>query len=173
LHDGELITIRSDLFARTVILAFQIRHLNAFHQFPDDCRFSLEFLRVSSVRATRWSQWPGEIQVPAGTSRAEESRLIDEYQAKWREESGSWASVEDQLSSGNVSELDISNADLAVGPDAVALRLETQSEDQGFQVLTIAAEELRIRRTHDIELSLEDFVRLGKDYWTAFANRST
>lgn len=125
LHDGELITIRSDLLARTVILAFQVRHINAFHRLPDDCRFSMEFLRVSSVRATRWTRWPGEFQLPKGPSRVEESRLIDEYHAKWREESESWSSVEERLSSGNISELGISNADLAVGPGAVALRLET------------------------------------------------
>jgi hypothetical protein len=170
LHDAELIAIRSDLLDRTVMLTFRIWHLNAFHKLPDDCRFSMELLRVSSVRATRWSRWPGEFQVPPGTSRAEESRLIDEYQAKWREESASWSSLEEQICGGNSSELEISNAELAVGPGAVALRLETQSNDQGFQVLTIAAEELRIGRTQDVELTVDEFIRLGNDYWTAFAN---
>ncbi len=173
LHDGDLVAIRSDLLARTVVLEFLIWHLNGFHGFTDDCRFSFLFADVTSVRATRWSKWPGDFEIPKGTPNAEQSRLVDEYQAKWREESDSWSSLEERLSFGKIDALDISNADLAIGPDAVSLRLETQSEDQGFQVLTIAAKGLRICRTGNIEVNLEAFVRLGEDYWTAFANRST
>lgn len=153
-------------------MEFRIWHLNDFHGLTDGCRFSFVFANVTSVRATRWSQWPGDFEILKGTPHAEQSRLVDEYQAKWREESYSWSSLEAQLSGGKIGELDISNADLAVARDSVALRLETQSEDQGFQVLSIAAEELRIRLTGDIELSMEAFSRLGEDYWTAFANRS-
>ena len=172
LHDGKLIAVRSDLLARTLILEFQIWHLNDYHGFSADCRFSFEFVNVSSVRATRWSPWPGDFEIPKGMPPIEQSRLVDEYQTKWREESYSWSSVEDRFMGGNVGELDISNASIAVGRDAAALRLETESNDQGFQLLTIAAESLRIGRMPDIQLSLEDFVRLGEDFWAAFANRS-
>jgi hypothetical protein len=80
--------------------------------------------------------------------------------------------VEEQTSGGNASGLDISNAELVLGPDAIALRLGAQSEDHGHQILTIAAEKLRIRRTPDVDLSVGEFVGPGQDYWTAFAARS-
>ncbi len=169
MHDGELLGIRSDLFARTLIVEFQILHLNDFHGFAEDSKFSFVFGSVTSTRATRWSIWPGDFEVPKGAAHAEQSRLIEEYQAKWREESDSWSSVETRLLSGK-DELDISDADLAIGRDAVALRLVTESEEKGFQVLTIAAKQLQILRTGDIELSLEAFLRVGEDYWAAFAD---
>ena len=79
--------------------------------------------------------------------------------------------VEERISRGDDGELEVLHAELALGPGIVALRLDTQSEDEGFQVLTIVAEELRIHRNGDVQVTLDDFIRLGEAYWTAFANR--
>ena len=66
----------------------------------------------------------------------------------------------------------MSNADLASGTNAVALRLEVHAEDQGLQILTIAAEELLIRRCDGQDVTLEALLRLGEEYWSAFASGS-
>ena len=57
------------------------------------CYFFLHLNNVRSVRANVNFRWPGEFVVSKGASRDEESRLITEYQAKWREESIGWLSL--------------------------------------------------------------------------------
>ena len=75
------------------------------------------------------------------------------------------------LATGHVDAPDIYNAGLAQSDNAVAFRIEVNTEEQGFQVITVAAKNLSIRRTDGQLLSLEAFLQLGADYWTAFANR--
>jgi hypothetical protein len=135
--------------------------------------FIFEFVNVTSVRATRWEKWPGEIAKLKGLSHEEQSRITSDYQAKWREESDSWQSFEDRLTTGQFDVPDIYNAQLARDNNALALRIEVRTEDQGFQALTVAAETLIIRCSDGHLLSLEAFLTLGAEYWTAFARRRT
>ena len=72
---------------------------------------------------------------------------------------------------GQVDAPDIYNAQLARDHNAVALRIEVSTQDQGFQVLTVPAENLIIRRSDGHLLSPEAFLKLGAEYWTAFADR--
>ena len=86
LHDASLVGVQSDLLARTLVFEFETDYLQDFHKLPDGLRFQLRFEGTQSVRVVRYSVWPGAFSVPAGVSRAEESRLIEEYHAKGREE---------------------------------------------------------------------------------------
>ena len=107
LHDGELISCRSDLIKRVITLEFNVRHL--LEEPDSDLRFFLRMHNVESVRAAVYFRWPGEFFVPEGASREEECRLIDEYQTKWREESVGWLHFEGALST---DPLQIPDADL-------------------------------------------------------------
>jgi hypothetical protein len=75
----------------------RVWHLIDFHKLPESLSFIFEFVNVTSVRATRWEKWPGEIAKLKGLSHEEQSRITSDYQAKWREESDSWQSFEDRL----------------------------------------------------------------------------
>jgi hypothetical protein len=171
LHDGELTAVRSDLMDRSLSMEFQVHHVLDFHKLPERLSFIFAFVNVTSARATRWQKWPGQIRELKGLPYEEQTRLISEYQAKWREESDSWQSFEKRLATGHVDAPDIYNADLAQSDNAVAFRIEVNMEEQGFQVITVAAQNLSIRRSDGQLLSLEAFLQLGADYWTAFANR--
>ena len=93
-----------------------------------------------------------------------------EYQGKWREESDSWQSFENRVLVNRVG-FEIYNAELAMGRDAIALRLNVDSDDQGFQMIAVAAEGMSIQRSDGQIVALDAFLKLGEDYWTAFANR--
>ena len=171
LHDGELAGLRSDLFRRSLTVECRVWHLIEFHKLPERLSFMFDFSNVTSARVTRWARWPGDVAELKGLSHEEQTRIVAEYQAKWREESDSWQSFEDHITSGQIDAPDIDNAQLARDNKAVALRLDIDTDDQGFRVLTIAAESLTIRRSDGNLLSLEAFTQLGEDYWSAFASR--
>jgi hypothetical protein len=63
------------------------------------------------------------LKLGAGVSREEESQLVLEYQAKWREESLSWAEFEKAITRECEQVLDIADAALATSKNLVALRL--------------------------------------------------
>lgn len=94
-----------------------------------------------------------------------------ECQAKWREESDSWESFKDRITTGQIDAPDIYNAQLARDDKTVALRIDIDTDDQEFRVLSIAAESLTIRRSDGILLTLEAFRQLGEEYWPVFASR--
>lgn len=55
--------------------------------------------------------------------------------------------------------------------NAVAFWIEVDMEEHGFHVITVASQNLSIRRNDGQLLSLETFLQLGADYRTAFSNR--
>src|SRR5438477_10223839 len=94
LHDAHVVSIRSDLLKRKVSIHCDVEHLRELHRLPEGFQLILALEGVQSARVFRYSIWPGEFSVPSGASREEESRLVVEYQAKWREESLSWVAFE-------------------------------------------------------------------------------
>jgi hypothetical protein len=171
LHDGELASLRSDLFRRSLTMECRVWHLINFHKLPESLSFTFELSNVTSARVTRWARWPGEVAELKGLSHEEQTRIVAEYQAKWREESDSWQSFEDQITTGQIDAPDIHNAQLALDNKAVALSMDIDTEDQGFRALTIAAESLTIRRSDGNLVTLQAFLQLGEEYWSAFASR--
>ncbi len=119
LHDGDLISIESDLFARTVTLRFAVGYVSNFHHLSEQTRFVIVTSGVRSVRSLRSVPWPGGCSIPQGTPNAQHEALITEYHRKWRQESQSWSDFERSASDG----LEVSNAILGRGTDVVALQL--------------------------------------------------
>src|SRR5258708_16993180 len=100
LHDAQIVSIQSNLLARTVTLHLESDHLLEFHKLPLDMQFLLRLDGVQSARVVHYAVWPGEVSVPAGVAREEESRLIAEYQSKWLEGSLSLGALWSALTAG-------------------------------------------------------------------------
>jgi hypothetical protein len=170
LHDGELISISSDLLNRTVRIVFDVPYLRIFHDFPDDVTFSFELKGVCSARVSTWVAWPGEIPQIEGRSKEEQTRLVTEYHAKWREESESWSAFEARIGR---STQEITDADLATSLKGrgVALRIGIMDGGAYFEA-KVRADTLNLSRSDGQALNLSGFQELGRLYWDAFGSRS-
>lgn len=168
LHDGDLLEIHSDLLARRVTLRFDVGHIRDFHKLPEDTRLIAVITGVQSVRAVRNVPWPGQFSVPEGSTREQESMLIAEYQAKWREESLSWEKFEQLTSDG----LEVSNAILARGSASVALRLGVMAADRWYLEAFLRGDGITFY-AGEHQLTPEEFVAMGEAYWEAFAKRKS
>jgi hypothetical protein len=172
LHDARLVSISSNPLARTVSLSCQIEHLRSFHQLPDGVQFVLKLEGVQSARVVRSVIWPGGCSVPDGVSREEESRIIAEYQAKWREESASWNDFETAVNREDGDVFYISNATLATSQEGIlAIRVGGQlgtgphNNYAAFHEFFVRAARLEISTSDGKRMKLEDFLRLGGTYW--------
>lgn len=172
LHDAELVSVRSNLLARTVELTFEIAHLRKFHRLPKGLQFRIQLAGVQSARVVRYAMWPGEFKVPAGASRAEEARLTAAYQDKCREESASWNQFEAAISPEKQMVLEITNAILASGPPKqVSLLLNGHDHHSGYYELNLRAESIEFQRSDGESMDLRKFLKLGESYWDAFSSK--
>jgi hypothetical protein len=168
LHDAQIIAIQSNLLQRTVTLNLEIEHLRIFYELPLDMQFLIRLEGVQSARVMKYSVWPGAFSVPAGASKEEEARLVAEYQAKWREESVSWAELEKAVTTAHKQVIDISDATLALAEDgAVALRIVGLFNYTTYHEIFLRAERVTIFRSDAGELSISDLLKLGEAYWVA------
>ncbi len=175
LHDARLYFVASDPLARTATLCFEIFYLK------DGVTITFNLDGVTSLRATRAARWPGGYERPEGISRGEESRLIAEYQAKWREESLDWTELEAALGSANFSVsdddkdyLDISSAYVVQNGTETTLHFQghLQSTDLWHE-LFLRGSHLNVVRSDDGEFSLERLLALGEAWWDGFAEEET
>jgi hypothetical protein len=135
-------------------------------------QFLLRLDGVQSARVVRYSIWPGEFLVPAGVSREEESRLIAEYQSKWREESLSWSELESAVTTECKQVIDIADATLAASADnSVALRISGHLNYASYHELFLRAERLTLSRGDGQDLGIAGLLKMGEAYWNAFERR--
>jgi hypothetical protein len=172
LHDARLVSLSSNLLERTVSLFCQIEHLRSFHQLPEGVQFVLKLEGVQSARIVRSAIWPGGCAVPDGVSREEESRIIAEYQARWREESASWNEFEAAVNREDGNVFYILDATLATSKDGIlAIRVDGQlgsgprNNYAAYHEFFVRAVRLEISTSDGKRLELEDFLRLGGTYW--------
>jgi hypothetical protein len=172
LHDAQIVSIQSNLLERTVTLHLESDHLLEFHKLPLDMQFLLRLDGVQSARVVRYSIWPGEFLVPAGVSREEESRLIAEYQSKWREESLSWSELESAVTTECKQVIDITDATMAASADnSVALRISGLLNYAAYHELFLRAERLTLSRGDGQDLGIAGLLKMGEAYWDAFERR--
>jgi len=171
LHDGEIVSFRSDHLERTVSIHCDVEHLRKFHHLPEGFQFVLQLEGVQSARVFRYSIWPGEFAVPLGVSHDEESRLVLEYQAKWREESLSWTEFEKAITRECEQILDIADAALATSNELVALRLRGHLNYTVYHEVFLRAEKLSISGSDGRTFRVKEFQELGEAYWEAFSRR--
>ena len=169
LHDGKIRAIRSDRLAMSLTLEIEVAHLCHHHGLAEE-PFLFELEGVKSSRATTWAIWPGPKPDTEGVSRAEQSRLIEEYWSKWREDSVGWADFEAMFGDGY---LDIGDAEIVREAGVIALRASgmmygDRVEMRAFEFITRGSG-LAIRQGREGLLDLERFVQLGEDYWEAWS----
>lgn len=167
LHDGDLLSIESDLLGRTVTLRFDVDYVRDFHQLPEGTQFVIIVNGVQSVRSLRSVPWPGGCPIPPGTPNEQQSLIISEYRRKWREESQSWSDFEQLIGDG----LEVSNATLGRGSDAVALQLGLMV-GRDFYVEAYIRGDRATFQVGEKLVTLEDFLALGEAYWNAFSERA-
>jgi len=173
LHDANVVSIRSDLLARTVTFTFENEPLRSFHQYDDEFQFVLNLEGVQSARVLRYEIWPGGCSIPSGIPREEERKLVEQYQAKWREESASWSEFEARVSRVDEQVFDISDAALAFSGDRpTSLKLCGHLNYATYHEVYLRFETLQIFGSDRRVLDLREFQRLGEAYWTAFSKRA-
>jgi hypothetical protein len=172
LHDAQIVSIQSNLLDRSITLHLESDHLLEFHNLPLDMQFLLRLDGVQSARVVHYSIWPGEFSIPAGTAREEESRLISEYQAKWREESFSWSELESAVTIQCEQVIDIMDANMATATDnSVALRIGGMLNYAKWHELFLRAERLTLTRGDGQDLGIDGLQKMGQAYWDAFEQR--
>src|SRR5258708_106525 len=169
--DAHVVSIQSDLLKRTVSMQCDVEHLREFHRLPEGFQFILELEAVQSARVFKYSIWPGKFSVPTGVSRHEESRLVLEYQPKWREESLAWTDFERAVTRECEQVLDIADAVLATLGDSVALRLRGHLNYTVYHEVYLRADKLTVSGTNGKIFGLKEFQDLGDAYWEAFRHR--
>jgi hypothetical protein len=166
LHDGDLLSIGSDLLVRTVTLRFDVDYVRDFHHLPEGTQFVIIVNGVQSVRSLRSIPWPGGCPIPPGTPNEQQSLIISEYQRKCREESQSWNDFEQLTSNG----LTVLNATLGRGSDVVALQLGLIVGGDDYVEAYIRGDGTTFHVGEKL-VTLEEFLALGEAYWNAFAER--
>lgn len=169
LHDGELLTIHSDLLERTVSLEIDVPHLRQHHQLTDDQRFIFQLQDVESARVSTWAVWPGAIPEAQDKSYEEQNRLVKEYQTKWREESMTWNNF---VAAFATNEFDIGDAQVARNESSVAMQIQgslygDEFDNQFFNVF-MRAKQILIQQNNGATVTVEHLTQLGDDYWNSF-----
>jgi hypothetical protein len=169
LHDAQIVSIQSGLLERTITLHLESDHLLEFHKLPLDMQFLLRLDGVQSARVVHFALWPGEFSIPSGATAEEQSRLVAEYQSKWREESLSWSELESAVTTECKHVIDIADATLATSPDnSVALRISGLLNYTAYRELFLRAERLTLSRGDGQELGIAGLLKMGEAYWDAF-----
>ena len=172
LHDAQIVSIQSNLLDRTITLHLESDHLLEFHNLPLEMQFLLRLDGVQSARLLHYAGWPGEFSVPAGVSPEEQSRLINDYQSKCRQESLNWTDIEKALTTECKQVLDIADATLATAPgNSVALRINGLLNYTEYRELFLRAERLTLTRGDGQDLGIDGLQKMGQAYWDAFEQR--
>jgi uncharacterized protein YbdZ (MbtH family) len=172
LHDGEVFSIRSNPIERTMALSCKIQHLSNFYNFGENAYIDFYFEGVQSARVLRYSIWPGGCSIPDGLSVEEQRKIVEEYQSKWREESGSWTDFESSITPDKNQTFGIYDAALvapAGGP--VALKLCGAVNWETYHEVFLRAETFKISGPGEKYIQLREFQKLGERYWRARSNQ--
>lgn len=152
LHDGELLSSKSNLLEQSVLLEINVYHL--LDKAEKEVNFLLKLEGVESVRAN------------VNFREYKESEII------WREESISWREFESSLST---DPLDITDGDLAIDKDKVALQiggfLDGERFDDLYCAIFLRGKSISAARSDGKDFSLESLIALGRHYWDSFAKR--
>jgi len=171
LHDADIISLETDPLHRTAVIAVNVFYINGFHGLPEDFRFFIELEGVSATRSITYRLWPGKFERPENISREEETKLVNEYQQKGREETMSWQETETLITTG---EFRASDASIAKSSEGLTLNIYSlRKHDSKVISLFIRATNLSVSRSDGIPCDLEKFISLGERYWEEFSKRKS
>jgi hypothetical protein len=168
LHDAQLERITSDRLARTIELVFDIAHLREMSSAPDSMRFVLRGHGVTSVRA-QCSEHAGPVPSLDGLPPEEQARVIEEYRARWREESIDWSALEKTVT--QAERLWILEAELLRGEGATLRLFGEHHATERYPTMFIRAERFEVEQ-EGASIGIEGLQALGERYWDAFGAHS-
>lgn len=175
LHDGKIVSLQSDLLERRITLMIDVPHLRKHHQLANAQRFAIQLQGVQSARANTWAVWPGEMPPYKDKSHEVQARLVKEYQAKWREESMSWNTFLAAFEPPDFDRFNIYEAHIARNKTTTTLQihgmLNGEEFNDQFVNIFIRAEQISIEQSAEKFISVEEFIKLGDDFWRAYEAR--
>lgn len=153
-------------------LSLEIAHLSKFHKFDKGHQFIFHLDGVQSARVIRYAIWPGGCSIPDGLSIEDQGKIVADYQAKWREESGLWNEFESGITREKEQVFDISDAALATSQSGpIALKLCGQLNHATYHELFLRFESWTITGNDGRNFKVEEFEKMGQAYWQAFSDR--
>ncbi len=164
LHDGELISCRSDLLRRFVGLEFKVSHL--LSDAEEGVSFTIRVEAATSVRAIGHFRSIDKYEEPRDISPEERTQLTKEYWTKWREESLSWSEFESALAT---DPLQITDAAFVSSDCEKTLKLGgflngEKFDDIYFDVF-VRGRGIDASRSDGNDFNLDAFIELGRNYW--------
>lgn len=171
LHDGELISCKSNLLERFVMLEFQVEHL--LEDDEENTSFLLKLEDVTSVRAIGHYRPIEKFNPTENISNEEREKLLKEYWAKWREESLSWSEFEAALAT---DPLQISDASYVSENNETTLKLggflDGEKFDDIYFDVFLRGKTLSASLSNGENFSLDKLIELGRSYWESFGNKN-
>jgi hypothetical protein len=171
LHDAHVVTVESDLLARRLSILVDIPHLRRFAHVADDVRWRLVVDDASALWARSWEPWPGPPPSLTSLSRDQESVAVADYQAKGRTVSLGWTDFE---LAANTKGIWLKNAGLREAEAGVVFSAAgNERETDRFLEFEVTGRLFRCERTDGGAVPLAELLRLGEEYWEAFAKRQS
>ena len=147
-----------------MFLKFAVPYLPRFQNLPAELRFMFRAESVQSARVLRWDIWPGAIEIQPGMTAEEMGRVRAGHRAKWREQSGSWDEFERWVLRNEEPPV-VSAAMLAMSSGERVLKAGLNIREGEYVELVIRSEGLSVFRTDGGSIDLDQFKRLGEEYW--------
>lgn len=170
LHDGELLTVQSDLLARSLKLEIDLPHLRPGENTGPEARYFLEISGVTVLSVEVSLSWPGTRPETKHLSVKEQIRIQSEFSALGRTESMRWSDYAENFREDAFFQ--IMNADLAERKDSCALRLEGYFDGETYcgnwWTISVCAQSYRLSRGRSEDISIKEFIQIGQDYWDTF-----
>jgi hypothetical protein len=172
LHDGSLESLTHDRLARTITLVVEVPYLWNFHKMPPESRFHIVLHDVFTVESLAFQPWPGETVIPGGLSWNEQQAIRTEMHAKGFLSSSDWDAFCARIETA--SEYEFSHAymsTLATGQIMFVAELADYGAND-YTTMRITAGRINFLIDSNKEITLPEFLSLGKAYWDDFAARA-
>jgi hypothetical protein len=171
-HDGELLSLSSDLVERTVMLSLRLFYINSFHNLGENATFAFLLTAVSSARAMRHRQWPGEYPISSELPWEEQNRLRHKLYARGRMESIAWSEFENLVASDEGEIMNGSLTNLSAKEQSLMFEIYFRTPGrEGYLYMTLEFEKLSVLSDEKGPMTIEEYLALGNAYWEAFASR--
>jgi hypothetical protein len=160
LHDAILISTYVDAAQGTASFEFDNWYIRKFHQQSEETTYTFRFEEVSTAHLQ------SEIVNEA------DGKLIQGFQAEWCGEQVAWSDFEQRFVADG-GRADVFEAELRTLEDGqVEFHSFMHVNDEFYPDLLVRAAHVTVRRSDDVELTVEEFLTLGEAYWEAFAERA-
>lgn len=158
MHDADLVRLRADRNTRLLIIELKLSDVFQPKVSFSDNDLIIEIGGISSLGATVWQLWPGPVPNLLGLSRAEEATRVEEYQAKGRDVSIAWESIEFSVATERMR---VSDASVTFTAKQVVLKIVGHIRSMGFTTLVARGGDSSFRSRDGRRFGIDDLLGLG------------